>query len=520
MGRLEGIIRRWGWRLRWLEGTVWGTWGAVGGLALATALSLAARLWPLLPARWLAVAALTGAALGAVGGTLAALARPRTLHKLARTLDRRLALAERLTTAVEIGQGRLRVVPAMAAAQLQETLEAVAQVDVDAALPIRPPRRGLVALTGLAAALVLFLLLPNPQEGVLARRAAVRAAVEEQIEALEARREAVAQAEGLTEADREAILRALEEAIAALEKGRTSPEEAVAALAEAERQLAPLQDPGAAAVREGLDRAARAMADSDLTREIAEALARGDYRGAAEALAAYASDLGEALSREEELELARQLAEAAAALGEGDPELARHLTEAAQAIERGDIREARQRIAQAAQQMAEAGARVERQEEVERALAALQEGRGGIAQAAGAGGGGAGTGGGQGAAQQSGQGGRGQTGQEQAGGGQAGPASQGMSGHHEDAGTGAPYDEVFVPYRLEEGGAPLNLGREGEGGPPLGSQPLPATAGQATVPYREVYADYAAQAHAALESRYIPLGIKQYVRDYFTSLEP
>ena len=38
--------------------------------------------------------------------------------------------------------------------------------------------------------------------------------------------------------------------------------------------------------------------------------------------------------------------------------------------------------------------------------------------------------------------------------------------------------------------------------------------------YREVYADYAAQAGAALEGSYIPLGLKQYVRDYFSSLEP
>jgi hypothetical protein len=40
------------------------------------------------------------------------------------------------------------------------------------------------------------------------------------------------------------------------------------------------------------------------------------------------------------------------------------------------------------------------------------------------------------------------------------------------------------------------------------------------VPYREVYAEYAEQAGAALEGSYIPLGLKQYVREYFSSLEP
>jgi hypothetical protein len=40
------------------------------------------------------------------------------------------------------------------------------------------------------------------------------------------------------------------------------------------------------------------------------------------------------------------------------------------------------------------------------------------------------------------------------------------------------------------------------------------------VPYREVYADYSEEAGAALDSSYIPLGMKRYVRDYFSSLEP
>jgi len=80
-----------------------------------------------------------------------------------------------------------------------------------------------------------------------------------------------------------------------------------------------------------------------------------------------------------------------------------------------------------------------------------------------------------------------------------------------------------VPYRFNEEGVGLDVGREGAGdeGVPVGDTPLPAPeGGRANVPYREVYADYAAQASAALEESYIPLGLKQYVRDYFSSLEP
>jgi hypothetical protein len=98
-------------------------------------------------------------------------------------------------------------------------------------------------------------------------------------------------------------------------------------------------------------------------------------------LESYAAEEGEILTREEELELARELAEAAQALAGSDPDLAEQLSQAADAIERGDIGEARQEIREAAQGMAEAGERVQRQEAVESTLAELQEGREQIAEA-------------------------------------------------------------------------------------------------------------------------------------------
>jgi hypothetical protein len=98
-------------------------------------------------------------------------------------------------------------------------------------------------------------------------------------------------------------------------------------------------------------------------------------------LAAYSSTKGEALTRTEELELAQELAEAAEALTEADPELAEQLATAAEAIEQGDIATAREAIREAAREMGEAGERLERQETVEGALAQLQEGREEIARA-------------------------------------------------------------------------------------------------------------------------------------------
>jgi len=40
------------------------------------------------------------------------------------------------------------------------------------------------------------------------------------------------------------------------------------------------------------------------------------------------------------------------------------------------------------------------------------------------------------------------------------------------------------------------------------------------VPYHEVFYTYRDAAHQALERSYIPEGLKDYVREYFSQLEP
>jgi hypothetical protein len=505
---LQPYLRRWGVRLRLVESLRWAPWGAAAGLGAGLLSALAARLWPLLLVRELIALAGASTLVGLSLALAVVWLRPRPLLSRARVFDRRLGLAERLATAVEIDVGRLQATPAMAGAQLSDTLAAARRVDARARLPLRASRPALLVLGALVVALAASLWLPNRQQNVLLQQAAVREAVEEQIENLEALKEEIAEAKGLTEAEREGLLQALEEAVAGLEKRQVTPEEALASLSEAEQALAEMQDPGAAQIESGLERAAEAMEDSALTEEIAEALAEGDYAAAAEALAAYGGEAGERLTREEELELARELAEAAESLAEVDPELAQQLAEAAEAIETGDITQAREAIQTAAAQMGQAGERVQRQEAVEGALAELQEGREEIAQAGG-GASGAGV-----PAGQSGAGG-------QPGGSQAGTGQQNQPGHSEDAGSGAPYDEGYDPERIGEEGVGVDVGREGDEGVTTGSVSIPAPeGGSSSVPYREVYGDYSEEAGAALDSSYIPLGMKRYVRDYFSSLEP
>ena len=74
---------------------------------------------------------------------------------------------------------------------------------------------------------------------------------------------------------------------------------------------------------------------------------------------------------------------------------------------------------------------------------------------------------------------------------------------------------------MDEEGVPVEIDRPGEEGPQIGEQPIPLPGrDQSSVPYDTVYADFVTRAQQALEGSYIPLGMRQYVRDYFSALEP
>jgi hypothetical protein len=95
-----------------------------------------------------------------------------------------------------------------------------------------------------------------------------------------------------------------------------------------------------------------------------------------------------------------------------------------------------------------------------------------------------------------------------------------------DPGTvGDPDSQVYAPWERRPGsGDPLSIpGQDtGEGETQVREQtdPLPGTPGEALVPYSEVFYDYLDAANQAIEQSYIPSGLKDYVRDYFSQLEP
>jgi hypothetical protein len=238
---------------------------------------------------------------------------------------------------------------------------------------------------------------------------------------------------------------------------------------------------------------------------------------------------------------------AARAAQAGDASLAQALSALAQAAQAGDAQGASEAATSAAEALRQAQGELSTQGALQRSLAQLQQSQQALAQA----GQGEGTQGqgsqGQGAQDQAGQGSQGQSGQ-----GNQGHAGQGQGGQGQ-GGQGTKADQLPPGRRQGEAGRPEGEARPGEEGtldqqvyvpwerrPGSGDEvtlpgqdsgqgesevrerenPLPGSPGDALVPYYEFYAQYLDAANEAMERTYVPEGLREYVREYFTRLEP
>ncbi|MBK7893487.1 MAG: hypothetical protein IPJ90_01015 [Anaerolineaceae bacterium] len=546
---LKQQLRQWNGRRRMRDGLLWLPRGLLLGLLLGVIVATVARFRPLLTNEEVGLVAGGLGLVGLLGAVIWLISQRRDLLQQARFADRQFLLKERASTAVEIQTQQLEATPTLAELQLDDALTAVRRVDTQAMLPFTVNRQDWLLILLAMVLLGTAVLLPNTQESELLKSRAIQETIAEQVEALEALEEEIIQNPELTDEQEEELLEPIQNALEGLEQGNLSQEEAVATLSEAEadlRELATNNDQSN--LQQALQDAGQPLAENQNSQSLGQNLQNGNLSQAGSAAAQLADSLP-TLSEDELAELAEDLMETAASLQDVDSELANELAAAAEALQNGDVAAAQQALQQAAgtlQQRAQSNAAAgqanaaasqlgEGRQEVAEAGQGNQSGQGQQAEGSGQGQGqGEGQGEGQGQGEGSGQGqGQGQGQGSGEGSGQGQGAGQG-SGSEQGTGQGGPgpggghAENVFAPdlvdlsgFEGEEVELPAEcLADPASCGGLLSENPTEFGDEQSIVPYEQVFGDYQNAANEALADDYIPLGLKGYIRDYFSSLEP
>ena len=408
-------------------------------------------------------------------------------------------------------------------------------------------------------------------------------AIEAAVDDLREMMEAVATDTDLDDIDRRELLNALEIALERLQEEDISEEEAFAAMSQLQAQFNEIEHALGETIeldQSTLEAAAEALGDflppdaaagegTDSVERPGDGISAEELSQALEDMAQQAAQM----SPEETQALADALREAAQELMQNNPELAQRLQEMADALEEGDSESLREQLEQAQQELAQQDQQQQRsqeamtmlQEQEERAESAAEE----IArqqaerseqQTSGA--------------QQSdaesaesGQQRSGQQGQQQSSEAQSGRlgnqppernrvgASQESTARMDSRGAGAgagegeasnrslagsggedqgadtnnrttgageiAYEAIYNPTGISGGGSEEVRLRTDAGDQTLAEgdfdeNPL----GESRVGYDTVFSDYQQAANRALESDYVPLGLRDVVREYFTSLDP
>lgn len=466
---------------------------------------------------------LASAPLGlALGAALVAATRPRDHRWLARRVDERLGLAERALTAVT-GPGDARQAGPLHLWQLRDAVEHLERADPLRSFPVPLPRREGLAALALAAAAAALLALPSPipTRGLLDARGQL---VRDEAERLSRVAQSLAEDPALQSRELEQVRELLRQAARTLEQRISEPERAAESLEELERQLQAMANADQE-LATALATIASALAASPETRDLGLAFQSGDLRDvsrAARDLARQAEGMGSnARSRagralrmaaqqagNDALGVGQRLAQAADAL---DPEGAGG--EGMQGLsDREALARAQSALRELAEQSAGAAAR-------QRALAAMEGARNALNR-------------GQSGARQPGQGSFGRESARRGGQGEAeGQSGRGESDRNEGEGEqeGSSYGTGTLnrqgePSRIDALTRPEQV-RSGQGALPdeIADAPLLQAPGAnpSQLGDEAVAPQFAAQpaTDPSLDAS-IPLGLRELVKEYFSSQEP
>jgi hypothetical protein len=475
-----------------------------------------------------------GAIFLAVTGTVLALAgvllQKRDAIDKAHFAEQHFELQERISTALEISQGLLITDSNLASKQLANTLEASANINERELLPIRLNRQDWILIIVSVSMLIAAVIVDNPRSAVLDQRREITKSIQEQIEMLEDLEEQIKENPLLTDEARQEILAPIESALSELEESNPGREEAFATISEAEAELRELsENSNLEELLQSLQEGAAPLGNSPASQSLGQAMQNGDLLAASSEANRLADGIA-SLAADEASVLAESLRQSSESLKTIDPELAARFADAAEGLDRGDLEAAERALREAAATLQQRALDQSVSSQAASAAGQLEQGMDQLAQAGehgsgqgqdggtegqGAQGSGQSAGSGSGGSEGSGSGGSG-SGSEQ-GGGVGGPGPGG--GHAEN---------VYVPDLVDlsgEVGVDIELPAECVADPTgcgflLSETPTGFESEESTVPYDQVFGDYRQAAYLALDETTIPLGLKGYIRDYFSSLEP
>ena len=347
---------------------------AVVAAVWACVVLAAGRIWTL-PV--VALIASVSTVLLAAGAVMSVLHRPSPLIA-ARTADRRLALAERLATALSLSEDTT----AIAERQQRDASSVIRTLHVGDVYPLRGLRwRALAAAAGVAAAAALAL--TTPSNALAAQRAASdHAAIQKAIAAIskqeQAAHHAVASQPDPTGALHQ-LDQALRDALAQLHKAQT-PVQALETISQLGQQIQGLADPTLPSRLGAASAAGSAMTGSATLGQVGSALAQGNLSGAAASLRSVAGSLAQ-LTPAQLHQLASALARAASA-SPGDRPLANALQQAASALASGNTAAAGQALGAASSELQSAAASASAAAGVAAAADAVASAKAGVAAAA------------------------------------------------------------------------------------------------------------------------------------------
>jgi hypothetical protein len=457
---------------------------------------------------------LAPAALAIMGGIVGGFwqLQPRTI---ARRADRALGLKERLLTAVELQRHPPQ--SPLVGLQLRDALDQFRRHDPSDYFPVRLPGRELNALLVFSVLAVGLVLAPNPMEQVVRQREQVAVTIKQEAERIRKLADELAALEDQDDfVDVQDVLRA---AAAAIGDRQLSPEQANAVLQRLEQQLQAKQDPTVGELEDALSSLAGSLASEPATRDLGTSLARGDVRQAAREMRRLGEEAA-ALSQADRQKLSRALRQAASRMSRSNPMLSQSLLRASDALEAGQLGEAAQALGEASDQLENVSGRLRAASQRERALAQLQQSRGAINRS-------------QQLSQQRGSGQRsmsrsagfddddfdGASGFGDDDGDSMGSDRPGGSGA--GSGSGGRDETIYDPL--------LTIGRPDfvPGQTPFDPNDMFENPGldspygnEAQVGYKQVFAEYEQRATQTLQSTYIPAGLKDIVKEYFSALAP